>query len=33
MRAISENGAPYDLIYVREAVHRERHEEGADRQR
>ena len=24
---------PHDLIYVREAVHRERHEEGADRQR
>ena len=24
---------PYDLIYVREAVHRERHEGGADRQR
>ena len=22
---------PHDLIYVREAVHRERHEEGADR--
>ena len=32
MRAISE-WRPHDLIYVREAVHRERHEEGADRQR
>ena len=32
MRAIRE-WRPHDLIYVREAVHRERHEEGADRQR